>query len=449
MENTTIVGEQNPIKKRKRIVWIDQLRAVTFIFVIFGHALSKCPLKDWIYSFHMPLFFMITGLTLNIGKVYKTKFKDYFLKNFNQLMMPYFWLSLFLLPFEYIRIVFLKKKTFDLTAYLLGFVLANNPSKSIKLISIPLYFLALLFIAKLFLWLVVKISKGKPLAITGILLFVLCFGLVIPDSRLPWHLGSVPAAAFFIYLGKLLVEIYKKNQSKIKSLNSALYAVIILVLFAFGCLFNRFNGRISIHNNKYGSDFVLCVVCAVVTSVAIALIVMRLPKMKLLLFIGKNTLFYLGTHYMFVEWLDLLFPPLKDSLLGGFVKTVIIIFALIPIGLLFEKIAPYLAGNPIKKSTAAIEICKYFSILWITVVPFKSLLESRGGVLLANKTVAVCMAVVYVALCAAVTLLCNRFFPWIFMQKAENSASFELGKHVSRLSKNQQSNEQENEVLKI
>lgn len=47
---------------KKRINWIDALKGFGILLVIVGH--SGCPawLLHWLYIFHMPLFFMLSGL---------------------------------------------------------------------------------------------------------------------------------------------------------------------------------------------------------------------------------------------------------------------------------------------------------------------------------------------------------------------------------------------------
>lgn len=47
--------------ERKRILWIDNVRAAAMIAVILGHMHVKSWEQIWIYSFHMPIFFMISG----------------------------------------------------------------------------------------------------------------------------------------------------------------------------------------------------------------------------------------------------------------------------------------------------------------------------------------------------------------------------------------------------
>lgn len=56
--------ESGILKNSMRLVWLDQLKAISMYIVILGHSLlkfKKYGLCKFIYSFHMPLFFMISG----------------------------------------------------------------------------------------------------------------------------------------------------------------------------------------------------------------------------------------------------------------------------------------------------------------------------------------------------------------------------------------------------
>ena len=53
----------------KRIQWPDLLKAFAITLVVIGHVVStydprgyKAPIAEWIYSFHMPLFMMLSGM---------------------------------------------------------------------------------------------------------------------------------------------------------------------------------------------------------------------------------------------------------------------------------------------------------------------------------------------------------------------------------------------------
>ncbi len=68
-----------------RIDWIDMLKGLGIILVVFGHtAHAKDTIRILIYSFHMPMFFIISGYLFKT----KDKYKN-FLKKFMTLLLPY------------------------------------------------------------------------------------------------------------------------------------------------------------------------------------------------------------------------------------------------------------------------------------------------------------------------------------------------------------------------
>ena len=45
-----------------RLEWIDVARGIGIIAVVVGHVWTRGPLRDAVYSFHMPLFFLLSGI---------------------------------------------------------------------------------------------------------------------------------------------------------------------------------------------------------------------------------------------------------------------------------------------------------------------------------------------------------------------------------------------------
>ena len=82
---------EHPIMK-KRIEWIDQVKGFAIFLVVYGHNFPF--LEKYIYSFHMPLFFIIAGFFHPI-KQNKVSIK----KRINQLIVPYFLWSFLLFIF--------------------------------------------------------------------------------------------------------------------------------------------------------------------------------------------------------------------------------------------------------------------------------------------------------------------------------------------------------------
>lgn len=89
------------IGKKQDIGWIDWARFIGIYLVVFGHVLQVVPgfqyiglrpIWDWIYLFHMPLFFVISGYLYR-----QTPARD-FRKIFFALVIPYLIYQLLYLP---------------------------------------------------------------------------------------------------------------------------------------------------------------------------------------------------------------------------------------------------------------------------------------------------------------------------------------------------------------
>jgi len=89
------------VADKKRIVWIDQLRGLAFYFVVLGHMAVSGDFEAWIYSFHMPLFFIISGFNLNFDRMKETGFKDYISHIVVRMLVPYLWLQFIALGLKY------------------------------------------------------------------------------------------------------------------------------------------------------------------------------------------------------------------------------------------------------------------------------------------------------------------------------------------------------------
>ena len=67
--------------------WIDILRGIVMFFIVFGHTARGGILKHYVYSFHVPAFFIISGY-LAYGN--KESFPKFVLKKISTYMIPYY-----------------------------------------------------------------------------------------------------------------------------------------------------------------------------------------------------------------------------------------------------------------------------------------------------------------------------------------------------------------------
>ena len=92
----------------KKITYISLLQIIGPLFVVLGHSLNGLEAtgawyifsKEWIYIFHMPLFFLVSGYLLSFkGYLGKRTYGQFILGKFKRLLIPYLvWNLLFWMP---------------------------------------------------------------------------------------------------------------------------------------------------------------------------------------------------------------------------------------------------------------------------------------------------------------------------------------------------------------
>lgn len=79
---------------KKRLEFLDIAKGIGILLVVIAHIYAFNPvIRDrlsvvWIYSFHMPLFFIITGMLLKY-KGTDESIKDFLIKRVKSLIIPY------------------------------------------------------------------------------------------------------------------------------------------------------------------------------------------------------------------------------------------------------------------------------------------------------------------------------------------------------------------------
>ena len=72
-------------KTKQRISWIDVTKGIAIYLVILGHSLIGLKVNDYIFAFHMPLFFIASGLLFREKSIKKT-----IAGNFKKPLVPYY-----------------------------------------------------------------------------------------------------------------------------------------------------------------------------------------------------------------------------------------------------------------------------------------------------------------------------------------------------------------------
>lgn len=79
----------SPCIKQDRVEWMDVLKGLAIVLVVLGHISYKCPhLKEFIYSFHMPLFFTLAGCAAHLS-MQRSSIGQFIRKRMIGIMVPY------------------------------------------------------------------------------------------------------------------------------------------------------------------------------------------------------------------------------------------------------------------------------------------------------------------------------------------------------------------------
>lgn len=69
--------------------WIDYLKGLGIILMIIGHSSIYQPVIKWIYGFHMPLFYMLSGYLFNRDKWFDKGYGSFLKARAKAYLVPY------------------------------------------------------------------------------------------------------------------------------------------------------------------------------------------------------------------------------------------------------------------------------------------------------------------------------------------------------------------------
>jgi fucose 4-O-acetylase-like acetyltransferase len=211
---------------KKRILWVDIAKALTILSVPISHTLPlDWTIRSMIFSFHMPLFFILSGFTTKLATDWKTLWKR-LKKNFLYLIVPTFLVLIIFTIFDTLG------KTniagfFPNFAYWLNEFFINKYPEGFYTAS-AVWFLVALFWAKLIMDLVNVIFKTEKNGVVFILLGMLGITMGVFGFRPPLFLDLGFMAILFMEIGLL----WRKYEEKINKYNLLITAVAAIYWFS-------------------------------------------------------------------------------------------------------------------------------------------------------------------------------------------------------------------------
>lgn len=284
----------------ERDLTVDIAKGIGIIFVIVGHLNHFFSYEGLvltiIYSFHMPLFLILSGYVFNYHPEISTK--EYCWRRFGQIMKPYFVFAVITYIFDYV------KSGGENAGGIYGILIGNGIDNHLNF-NIALWFLPMLFCCNIVFWCSVKISKRvkKELAayVSLVLLSVfwtlLGYYAIMHQARFYWGVETALFSQSFMLLGytfKILNKRYCIDQ-KYKKVFFCFVPAIAIIWWKGA----KFNGRIDMNAGHYGNIFLFfgVAICGIYLVWQLSYLVSKIPVANTVLNrLGKDSLYIMAYH---------------------------------------------------------------------------------------------------------------------------------------------------------
>lgn len=290
------------IQNNRRIDWIDLSKFIGITIMCLGHIGLPKQLSALIHIFHMPVFFIISGMCYS--EVKYANFGVFLKQKVRTLLIPsYFWCFVMYFVWRLYCVFEMRGEPVELDEFIILAFTKDAATSMFGNLGVIQWFFTSLFFAELFFWCFITL-KNKFCKKDSCLYYILfiAFLLVVNSwyikyiSINPLGIGTSIVATVFIAIGHMSKSIIRKyNELKLKK--NIVFTVIafLLVLFVWGM-----NGTTNMRTLQYNNIFLYliggCAGSFLIFQVA-RFIEQKMNKLKLLynfmIYIGRNTLIVL------------------------------------------------------------------------------------------------------------------------------------------------------------
>lgn len=295
-----------------RIKWIDSVRGWAIILVVLGHVFTRIGtlqiekfLQIEIYSYHMPLFFFISGY---VFKVRNEKLFDSTMRKIHNLLIPMFIFYIIYALFILIKIL-LGKSTLIFTFELI----VNTLMMTSQSFFSAYWFLPVLFCTQMLFESLHRTMSSKSMLVIKILnigiiisLFIVSRLLYSQGIVLPMGLREAMGALPFFALGY-----YTKNVNTVKRATDHLTDLvggnkitcfvvkIIFIMIVFICITKLQYRHCNMYNSDIGSVsfYFLFGIIGILLSISFG----KAFGNGMFEMLGKNSLWIFGFHYIALD----------------------------------------------------------------------------------------------------------------------------------------------------
>ena len=293
----------------KRNADIDTVKGIGIFLVVFGHLNLQEPAQTIIYSFHIPLFFVVSGLLFR-----RENFrggKEFLVRRLRSLIIPYLLFALATLAF-YIGVQFLKTGFNDEFVQFAGKYITQVFIAQYSMVygpNIPMWFVPCLFLTECIYFYISSISNKAMRCI--LVVIIVAFGWFTQSSFcrwdfsvLPWNFSGACFALGFYAIGNMFLQKYGVLlKERYKGMHGYFKVLLFTVLFAVLFFLAERNGHVSIGSRLFHNGFIFYATGMLGTALVLMTALLA-DHNRFLRYWGKNSFLIMATHIVFYNILS-------------------------------------------------------------------------------------------------------------------------------------------------
>ncbi len=276
----------------KRKLWIDNLRAMAIILVVYGHcARNFYPYFVFTNAFKMPLFFAISGYLFNVREGKQLSFYKNLLFH---LIIPWFCLAI---PPQLILYI-CHHKAMEIFTYIINLILGK-----------VLWFMPCFIISIIIHFYIIKYSNNnfKNIVLCCSLIFII--GIILIKFNIPSYFMFIQAMFVQIYF--IVGIVYKKIENNSQNLgicrNNLIILLSCIIIYIVICIlsYKLFKNNImEVHWNEY-FNIPYCLIMVYISCLSLFYLFSKYKiSFPLLNNIGKSTLLIYIWHEYILELIN-------------------------------------------------------------------------------------------------------------------------------------------------
>ena len=342
---------------KERIFAFDAAKAIGIFFIVIGHVFHDQGIyAQYVYSFHVPLFFFLTGVTFSRGK---NGFWKFLIQKLTRLLVPFYifaavsW-GVYAILGKFVSSFAEKAIDSSVSTIIIGTL------KGYCAANTPLWFLPCLFLELLFLYAITfiidRIASKRRLSyalfgvsiIAAIVIQYVIYKFSLFPTKAPIFKADVSVAMLpFSLSGVLFSKFAAQNQKTLRKPYIFILSLLCVAAGGFSAL--KLNVLVGYQSSEYGRILIFYL-SAFMSVLGFTLLCFFIPKLKVISYIGSNTMPILLMHKFPVVFFHTLCPFISErladkSLFWSAIAALLSIGLCLLVALPIHKIVPFVLGE--------------------------------------------------------------------------------------------------------